>query len=105
MAEPDQRKRWRSGNVANSEGEECEVQAQASPPQRHEPDEEPTATIREITWSELAKHSKKDDCWIAIDNVVYDVSTFLEHHHPGGDQAILELGGRDATRSFGEARA
>jgi cytochrome b involved in lipid metabolism len=29
----------------------------------------------------------------------------LEHHHPGGDQVILEFGGRDATRSFGDARA
>lgn len=51
------------------------------------------------TYEEVAKHSKSDDCWIVIDNSVYDVSKFLDEH-PGGDEIIFDLAGSDATESF-----
>lgn len=53
---------------------------------------------RRVTLEELAKHCEKDDCWLAIRDVVYDVTDFAPRH-PGG--AFLYLGaGRDATHMF-----
>lgn len=33
---------------------------------------------------EVAKHNKRDDAWIVIEDKVYDVTTFVPEH-PGGD--------------------
>ncbi len=48
---------------------------------------------------EVAKHNKKDDCWVIIDGQVLDVTAFLPDH-PGGEKAILLYAGRDATEEF-----
>lgn len=29
---------------------------------------------RKIEYSEIAKHNKKDDCWIIINDLVYDLT-------------------------------
>mmetsp|Transcript_35667 Transcript_35667/g.44235 ORF Transcript_35667/g.44235 Transcript_35667/m.44235 type:complete len:520 (+) Transcript_35667:187-1746(+) len=49
--------------------------------------------------SEVAKHNKSDDCFIIIDNVVYDVTKFAGLH-PGGEFLLYELGGLDVTEDF-----
>ncbi|KDN45165.1 hypothetical protein RSAG8_05080, partial [Rhizoctonia solani AG-8 WAC10335] len=51
------------------------------------------------TAEEVAKHNKKDDCWVIIDGQVLDVTNFLADH-PGGEKAILLYAGRDATEEF-----
>ncbi|KAM5539775.1 hypothetical protein V8D89_006588 [Ganoderma adspersum] len=51
------------------------------------------------TAAEVAKHNKKDDCWVIIDGKVLDVTAFLPDH-PGGEKAILLYAGRDATEEF-----
>ncbi|KAG9090267.1 hypothetical protein FS749_000692 [Ceratobasidium sp. UAMH 11750] len=51
------------------------------------------------TAEEVAKHNKKDDCWVIIDGQVLDVTNFLPDH-PGGEKAILLYAGRDATEEF-----
>ncbi|KAG8746330.1 hypothetical protein FRC10_005319 [Ceratobasidium sp. 414] len=51
------------------------------------------------TIEEVAKHNKKDDCWVIIDGQVLDVTKFLPDH-PGGEKAILLYAGRDATEEF-----
>ncbi|CAL1708059.1 unnamed protein product [Somion occarium] len=48
---------------------------------------------------EVAKHNKKDDCWVIVDGQVLDVTNFLPDH-PGGEKAILLYAGRDATEEF-----
>ena len=101
MAHIGQRMRGQSGNAEDAAGDECDE----SPPSHGlESDLEASSAGALIDWSELAKHNKKDDCWIAIDGIVYDVTTYLEKH-PGGDELIIELGGQDASRSFAEAGA
>ncbi len=54
--------------------------------------------INKITKEELAKHSTKDTCWLAISGKVYDVTKYISSH-PGGE-AILEGCGKDATDLF-----
>ena len=51
-----------------------------------------------ISMEELAKHNSRDDCWIAIDGKVYDITSFI-YQHPGGD-AILKGCGKDATQLY-----
>jgi alkylation response protein AidB-like acyl-CoA dehydrogenase len=52
-----------------------------------------------LTLEEVAKHNTETDCWIVIDNVVYDVTKFLRSH-PGGKGIILKLAGKDVTGEF-----
>lgn len=52
-----------------------------------------------ITFEEFQKHDKVSDCWIQIEDMVFDVSEFM-HKHPGGIKTMLSLGGRDATFPF-----
>lgn len=45
-----------------------------------------------IDGAEVAKHTKKTDCWIVLDSHVYDVTNFLSEH-PGGAPIILKNAG------------
>jgi len=49
--------------------------------------------------AEVAKHNSQDDCWLIIQNKVYDVSDYL-NYHPGNPETILPYCGRDATQAF-----
>lgn len=64
-----------------------------------------------ISFDEVAKHNKRDDCWVIIDvsptigayqpeadpkGNVYDVTDFIESH-PGGEGIIIANAGKDAT--------
>eukprot|EP01084_Bolivina_argentea_P093182 167608_1 len=49
-----------------------------------------------FTKNEISKHNKKIDCWIIIDDVVYDVSRFLKFH-PVSALFILEKAGGDCS--------
>jgi cytochrome b involved in lipid metabolism len=53
---------------------------------------------KEIMIEELAKHSKKNDCWLALFGKVYDVTQYVSQH-PGGS-IILRAAGKDATDLF-----
>jgi sterol 14alpha-demethylase len=50
------------------------------------------------TKAEIRKHKTKDDCWLIVENGVYDVTKYVAIH-PGGD-AILSRAGEDATEGF-----
>ena len=48
------------------------------------------------TREEVAKHNKLNDCWVIVNNKVYDVTSFISLH-PGGCEAILKNAGTDQT--------
>ncbi|KAA8534927.1 hypothetical protein F0562_029857 [Nyssa sinensis] len=50
------------------------------------------------TKAEVSLHNKRTDCWIIINEKVYDVTSYVEEH-PGGD-AILAHAGDDSTEGF-----
>lgn len=55
---------------------------------------------KEITLTEIAQHARKEDCWFAVGDKVYDVTPFIAKGiHPGGE-AILEGCGKDATMLY-----
>jgi cytochrome b involved in lipid metabolism len=47
---------------------------------------------------EVAKHNTKNDAWLVINKVVYDVTEWIPHH-PGG-MIIMKGVGTDATELF-----
>ncbi|XP_060574258.1 acyl-CoA Delta-6 desaturase-like [Ruditapes philippinarum] len=53
-----------------------------------------------IPWSEIQKHSSRDDRWIVISGQVYDVTEWSKKH-PGGQRLIGHYAGQDATEAFG----
>lgn len=53
------------------------------------------------TIEEVSKHNTDDNCWIIINNDVYDVTTFL-NKHPGGKSILMTVAGDDATDFFEE---
>lgn len=49
--------------------------------------------------AEVAQHNRADDCWIVIDDVVYDVSKFIKIH-PGGYQVLKKKIGQEVSELF-----
>ncbi|XP_039756402.1 cytochrome b5-like [Pararge aegeria] len=52
-----------------------------------------------FTRKELEQRNRADDAVIVIDNVVYDVTRFLDDH-PGGAEILLDNAGKDASQCF-----
>ena len=54
---------------------------------------------KEFSLEDIAKHNTPEDCWVAVNGMVLNVTDFLEYH-PGGPKAILLYSGKDATKEF-----
>ncbi|OHA17351.1 MAG: hypothetical protein A3C79_03485 [Candidatus Taylorbacteria bacterium RIFCSPHIGHO2_02_FULL_45_28] len=52
-----------------------------------------------LTTSLVAQHNVQDNCWLVIDDGVYDVTDFIPSH-PGGVNAIVSRCGTDASTIF-----
>jgi cytochrome b involved in lipid metabolism len=57
-----------------------------------------TKKWKQYTLAEVAKHNKKSDAWIVINNKVADITTWIPKH-PGGD-IIMKGVGKNATNLF-----
>ncbi|MBU0648754.1 cytochrome b5 domain-containing protein [Patescibacteria group bacterium] len=55
------------------------------------------ATI--YTLEQVAEHAALDDCWIALDGTVYDITEFAPGY-AGGQEAITRWCGQDASEGF-----
>lgn len=53
---------------------------------------------KSYTLADISSHSTKDDCWMAIEGEVYDVTKYISSH-PGGDDILMGCG-KDATAYF-----
>jgi nitrate reductase (NAD(P)H) len=51
--------------------------------------------------SEISTHNTKSDCWIAINQKVYNITDYLDHH-PGGASIIVGCSGKDATKEYNQ---
>lgn len=58
-----------------------------------------TSVSKAYSISEVAKHAVESDCWIVINNNVYDATNYLLVH-PGGASAITPYCGGDATTAY-----
>ncbi|XP_055685872.1 cytochrome b5 [Lutzomyia longipalpis] len=56
-----------------------------------------------FTKEEVSQRDGKNgrECWLIIKDSVYNVTGYLKEH-PGGDDLILEWGGKDGTRAFND---
>ncbi|CCD24783.1 FMN-dependent alpha-hydroxy acid dehydrogenase NDAI_0D04700 [Naumovozyma dairenensis CBS 421] len=60
---------------------------------------DPVKSKTPITPNELMKHNTPEDCWVVINNQVYDLTTFIQVH-PGGPNIIRSNAGKDVTAIF-----
>jgi|Deesub1362B_J571_1020462.scaffolds.fasta_scaffold00007_137 hypothetical protein len=52
-----------------------------------------------LTLKEVSKHNQSNDCWIIVEDKIYNVTSFLSIH-PGGSDAIIPYCGTNATEIF-----
>lgn len=52
-----------------------------------------------LDMKEISKHNNRNDCWLLINNKVYDVTSFIPMH-PGGSQTIVPYCGTESTQQF-----
>jgi cytochrome b involved in lipid metabolism len=52
-----------------------------------------------VTLAELARHATPDDCWIAINDIVYDLTGYIDLH-PSKHQEMDGYCGKDGTRPW-----
>ncbi|CAH0694904.1 unnamed protein product [Spodoptera exigua] len=58
------------------------------------------ATVK-FTRKEIEARNHREEAAIIIDNVVYDVTEFMEDH-PGGVDVLLDNAGKDASQCFAD---
>ncbi len=58
--------------------------------------------MKKITYAEVAKHNKPDDCWLIIGDHVYDVTNYI-NEHPGGPIVLSTRSGKIVTVAFEQA--
>jgi cytochrome b involved in lipid metabolism len=52
-----------------------------------------------LTAAVAAQHNQADDCWLIVDNNIYNVTDYIAQGLSGG-QAVVPYCGRDATTVF-----
>lgn len=64
------------------------------------PTEKRPATVeKRFKLAAVAEHAKEDDCWMAIDGKVYDLTAYLPEH-PSRPAIILPWCGREASEAY-----
>ncbi|KAK4862032.1 hypothetical protein LT330_003170 [Penicillium expansum] len=57
-----------------------------------------------ISAQEISQHCTRDDCWVVINDHVWDLTTFAPEH-PGGFSSIYRFAGHDATEAYNEVHS
>ncbi len=71
----------------------------AQPNQTSQPPANTASSNVNLSLSEIAKHNTAADCWLIINNKVYNVTGYLSIH-PGGTGTITPYCGKEATQAF-----
>lgn len=58
-----------------------------------------TTAERHYVLADVARHAGADDCWMAIDGQVYDLTAYLPQH-PAPPAVLLAWCGREATQAY-----
>lgn len=58
-----------------------------------------TTEVKTYTMAEVSTHASSASCWSAISGKVYNLTSWIGKH-PGGDQAILAICGKDGSQLF-----
>lgn len=53
----------------------------------------------QLSLAEIARHNSTKDCWLLINNKVYNVTSFIAAH-PGGSGTIIPNCGKDSTQAY-----
>ena len=59
----------------------------------------PVAAERRLPIDEVVRHASPEDCWMAIDLAVYDVSRYLPEH-PSRSGIVEPWCGKEATEAY-----
>uniref|UniRef100_A0A3Q2QPP4 Cytochrome b5 heme-binding domain-containing protein n=1 Tax=Fundulus heteroclitus TaxID=8078 RepID=A0A3Q2QPP4_FUNHE len=49
--------------------------------------------------SQQRNHNKREDCWICIQGLVYNVTPYMDYH-PGGEEELMKAAGIEGTDRF-----
>jgi len=60
---------------------------------------DPAMTADYMTSAYIGKHSTEADCWLIVNDKIYDVSDYIPFH-PGGKKTIIPLCGQESTKAF-----
>ncbi|KAJ9447426.1 Delta(5) fatty acid desaturase A [Diplonema papillatum] len=63
-----------------------------------------TSELKEVSWKDVAKHNTAESCWITVDDIAHDLTSWV-HKHPGGSELMLTFAGREATHAFNSYHA
>jgi flavocytochrome c len=88
-----------SGAIVSKNVDAAPVKAAEAPKAAAAPAPAAQGGDKIYTAEEVAKHNTESDCWVIVNGMVLDVTSFLDEH-PGGKQAVLLFAGRDATEEF-----
>ena len=58
-----------------------------------------TAEVKTYAMADVSTHASSASCWSAISGKVYDLTSWIGKH-PGGDEAILAICGKDGSQLF-----
>ncbi|WWC62859.1 uncharacterized protein I303_105457 [Kwoniella dejecticola CBS 10117] len=55
--------------------------------------------FQRVTLAELKEHNTPDDAWSVFNGMVYNITPYLPFH-PGGEDELMRVAGRDGTKLF-----
>ena len=68
------------------------------PDMRLSPDQQ-VLDVNTYTLEEVSSHATRSDCYTIVNDVVYNLTAWIDEH-PGGDSAILNICGKDGSTAF-----
>jgi len=78
--------------------EKNQVESRNNSDQSQSTKKQPVPT-KTFTVGDVSSHDTYNDCWLIINNSVYDVTDFLGQH-PGGAGEIIPHCGKESTQAF-----